>query len=447
MNTPRIVVLGGGESGTGAAVLARTRGFDTFLSDTGILAPKYREVLLHHDITFEEGKHTPEKILNADEIIKSPGIPENAPLVSAARQKGIPVISELEFAWRFTNARLICVTGSNGKTTTTTLIWHLLNKAGFNVGLAGNIGQSFALQVATCNYDYYVLEVSSFQLDGMFDFKADVAVLTNITPNHLDRYDNQFNLYAESKMRIVRNQTEKDTFIWNADDKVTCEMLKNRDIRAKKIPFTLGNRIGKEGAWIEDNNLIINIEEDIFSMKIEALALQGRHNTSNSMAAGVVAKVEQIRKPVIKEGLSDITAIEHRMEFVANVHGIAFINDSKATSVNAVWYALENIHQPVVWICGGRDKGNDYSSLTELVSKKVKAIVCLGVDNSKIKASFGELVETIEEYTTAQEAVVAAYNLAEKGDTVLLSPACSSFDLFDNYEDRGRQFKQAVKRL
>lgn len=447
MNTPRIVVLGGGESGTGAAVLARTRGFDTFLSDTGILAPKYREVLLHHDITFEEGKHTPEKILNADEIIKSPGIPENAPLVSAARQKGIPVISELEFAWRFTNARLICVTGSNGKTTTTTLIWHLLNKAGFNVGLAGNIGQSFALQVATCNYDYYVLEVSSFQLDGMFDFKADVAVLTNITPNHLDRYDNQFNLYAESKMRIVRNQTEKDTFIWNADDKVTCEMLKNRDIRAKKIPFTLGNRIEKEGAWIEDNNLIINIEEDIFSMKIEALALQGRHNTSNSMAAGVVAKVEQIRKPVIKEGLSDITAIEHRMEFVANVHGIAFINDSKATSVNAVWYALENIHQPVVWICGGRDKGNDYSSLTELVSKKVKAIVCLGVDNSKIKASFGELVETIEEYTTAQEAVVAAYNLAEKGDTVLLSPACSSFDLFDNYEDRGRQFKQAVKRL
>lgn len=447
MNTPRIVVLGGGESGTGAAVLARTRGFDTFLSDTGILAPKYREVLLHHDITFEEGKHTPEKILNADEIIKSPGIPENAPLVSAARQKGIPVISELEFAWRFTNARLICVTGSNGKTTTTTLIWHLLNKAGFNVGLAGNIGQSFALQVATCNYDYYVLEVSSFQLDGMFDFKADVAVLTNITPNHLDRYDNQFNLYAESKMRIVRNQTEKDTFIWNADDKVTCEMLKNRDIRAKKIPFTLGNRIGKEGAWIEDNNLIINIEEDIFSMKIEALALQGRHNTSNSMAAGVVAKVEQIRKPVIKEGLSDITAIEHRMEFVANVHGIAFINDSKATSVNAVWYALENIHQPVVWICGGRDKGNDYSSLTELVSKKVKAIVCLGIDNSKIKASFGELVETIEEYTTAQEAVVAAYNLAEKGDTVLLSPACSSFDLFDNYEDRGRQFKQAVKRL
>lgn len=447
MNTPRIVVLGGGESGTGAAVLARTRGFDTFLSDTGTLAPKYREVLLHHDITFEEGRHTPEKILNADEIIKSPGIPENAPLVSAARQKGIPVISELEFAWRFTNARLICITGSNGKTTTTTLIWHLLNKAGFNVGLAGNIGQSFALQVATCNYDYYVLEVSSFQLDGMFDFKADVAVLTNITPNHLDRYDNQFNLYAESKMRIVRNQTEKDTFIWNADDKVTCEMLKNRDIRAKKIPFTLGNRIGKEGAWIEDNNLIINIEEDIFSMKIEALALQGRHNTSNSMAAGVVAKVEQIRKPVIKEGLSDITAIEHRMEFVANVHGIAFINDSKATSVNAVWFALENIHQPVVWICGGRDKGNDYSSLTELVSKKVKAIVCLGVDNSKIKASFGELVETIEEYTTAQEAVVAAYNLAEKGDTVLLSPACSSFDLFDNFEDRGRQFKQAVKRL
>lgn len=447
MKTPRIVVLGGGESGTGAAVLAHTNSFDTFLSDRGKIASNYREVLSQYGITFEEEKHTSELILNATEIIKSPGIPETAPIVVAARQKGIPVVSEIEFAARYTNARLICITGSNGKTTTTTLIWHLMNKAGFNVGLAGNIGQSFALQVATCHHDYYVLEISSFQLDGMYDFKADVAVLTNITPNHLDRYHNQLSLYAESKMRIIRNQTEKDSFIWCADDKVTSELLKTRPLAAKNYPITLGKQIADEGAWIENNEMVIKINNDQLNMNLEALALQGRHNIYNSMAAGVVAKIENIRNPVIKEGMSDIKAVEHRLEFVANVHGIAFINDSKATSINATWYALESMHQPVVWICGGRDKGNDYSELTDLVKKKVKAIVCLGVDNTKIKEAFSGLVEVIEEYTTAQDAVQGAYQLAETGDTVLLSPACASFDLFDNFEDRGRQFKAAVKRL
>lgn len=447
MDKPRIVVLGGGESGTGAAVLASTKGFDTFLSDTGKIADKYRDVLLHHGITFEEGKHTEPLILNATEIVKSPGIPDTAPLIVAAREKGIPVISEIEFAARFTKARLICITGSNGKTTTTMLTWHILKNAGYNVGLAGNVGQSFALQVATCHYDYYVLEISSFQLDGMYGFKADVAILTNITPDHLDRYDHQLSLYAESKMRIIRNQTEKDSFIWCADDKVTAGMLQNRPIAAKKFPVTLGNRISEQGAWLKNNELIIEIENDILNMNIETLALQGKHNIYNSMAAAVAAKIVNVRNEKIKESLSDFTGVEHRLEFVANVHGIAFINDSKATNINSTWYALESTHQPIVWICGGRDKGNDYAELHDLVKKKVKAIVCLGIDNEKIKSAFSELVETIEEYTSAQEAVEAAYNLAEKGDTVLLSPACASFDLFENYEDRGRQFKQAVKKL
>lgn len=447
MDKPRIVVLGGGESGTGAAVLAHTKGFETFLSDTGKIAEKYRDVLSHYGIPFEEEKHTEALIFNATEIIKSPGIPDTAPLVTAARQRSIPVISEIEFAARFTRAFLICITGSNGKTTTTMLIWHILKNAGFNVGLAGNVGTSFALQVATCNFDYYVLEISSFQLDGMYDFKADIAVLTNITPDHLDRYDNQLRRYAESKMRIVRNQTEKDSFIWCADDKLTQEMLNYTPIAAKKFPVSLFSPTTEAGAWIDNSKMIVKIDNNILNMNLESLALQGKHNTYNSMAAAVASKIVNVRNEKIKESLSDFAGVEHRLEFVANVHGIAFINDSKATNINSTWYALESINQPVVWICGGRDKGNDYTELLGLVKQKVKAIVCLGLDNSKIKAAFSEQVETIEEYTSAAGAVEAAYNLAEKGDVVLLSPACASFDLFANYEDRGQQFKKAVKRL
>lgn len=447
MEIPRIVVLGGGESGTGAAVLAHTKGFEVFLSDKGKIAEKYREVLSHHGIPFEEARHTESLILNASEIITSPGIPENVPVICKARENKIPVISEIEFAFRYTNAFLICITGSNGKTTTTMLIWHILKMAGYNVGLAGNVGQSFALQVATCNYDYYVIELSSFQLDNMYSFKADIAVLTNITPDHLDRYENQLNLYAASKMRILRNQTEKDSFIWCADDKITNEMLKNRSIAAEKFPISLNGKPSENGAWIENKEMIINVNNNKLNMNLEALALQGKHNTYNSMAAAVASKIVNVRNEKIKESLSDFAGVEHRLEFVANVHGIAFINDSKATNINSTWYALESINNPIVWICGGRDKGNDYNELLTLVKSKVKAIVCLGVDNTKIKAAFAETVETIEEYVTARDAVEAAYNLAQKDDVVLLSPACASFDLFENYEDRGRQFKQAVKRL
>lgn len=447
MDKPRIVVLGGGESGIGAAVLAHTKGFEVFLSDKGKIDGKYREVLLHHGIPFEEESHTESLILNASEIIKSPGIPETAYIISKGREQKIPVISEIEFAARYTNAFLICITGSNGKTTTTMLIWHILKKAGYNVGLAGNVGQSFALQVATCNFDYYVIELSSFQLDGLYSFKADIAILTNITPDHLDRYDNQFSLYAASKMRILRNQTEKDSFIWCADDKTTNEMLKNRSIPAKSFPVSLYGRPAGNGAWIENYEMIINVNNNRLNMNLEALALQGKHNTYNSMAAAVASKIVNVRNEKIKESLSDFAGVEHRLEFVANVHGIAFINDSKATNINSTWYALESINNPIVWICGGRDKGNDYTELLNLVRSKVKAIVCLGVDNSKIKAAFAETVEIIEEYVTARDAVEAAYNLAQKDDVVLLSPACASFDLFENYEDRGRQFKQAVKRL
>lgn len=442
-----IAVLGAGESGVGAAILAKTRGIPVFVSDQGKIKTEYRNVLLQYEIDFEEGKHSVAELLKAGEVVKSPGIPDTIPLLDAFRKKGTPIISEIEFANRFTEAFKICITGSNGKTTTTLLTWHILKNAGLNVGLAGNVGKSFAMQVATEKHDYYVLEISSFQLDGMFSFRADIAVLLNITPDHLDRYGNVFNNYAASKFRIIQNQKSSDAFIYCADDPVIGQEIKNRIIVAKKYPFTLKESIEQNGACVKKNELVIQTNANKIRMTIEQLALQGRHNIYNSMAAGLGASLIGLRKETIKQCLSDFQNLEHRLEFVANVHGIAFINDSKATNVNSTWWALESTNKPVIWIAGGTDKGNDYSILHELVKTKVKAMVCLGVDNARIYSAFAGVVGTIVETCSAAEAVIAAYRLAEPGDTVLLSPACASFDLFENYEDRGRQFKQAVKQL
>ena len=442
----KIVILGAGESGVGAAILAKTKAFDVFLSDSGSVKDKYRDVLLNYRIPFEEGKHSDSKILDARLVVKSPGIPENTPIVKKIRDTGIPVISEIEFAGRYNTAKTICITGSNGKTTTTMLTYHLLQKAGFNVGLAGNVGHSFAWQVAEKTFDWYVIELSSFQLDGMYDFKADVAVLLNITPDHLDRYEYQMQNYVDSKFRIVQNLTGTDYFIYRADDPVIQEELKKRTIRAVCLPFQWGEPVGN-GAGIKGNNLIINREKNTFSMSIFDLSLQGKHNSYNSMAAGLAASVVNIRDEKIRESLSDFKGVEHRLEKFLKVHGIEFINDSKATNVNSTWYALESMTRPVVWIAGGKDKGNDYNSLMELVKSKVKAIVCLGVDNRKLVASFEGLVPEIVETHSMTDAVRSAYYLAKDDDIVLLSPACASFDLFDNYEDRGRKFKEAVREL
>jgi UDP-N-acetylmuramoylalanine--D-glutamate ligase len=444
----RLVIMGGGESGVGAAVLGKQKGYEVFLSDKGQLKDKYKEVLSKNDIAWEEGKHTEQLVLNADEVIKSPGIPDKAEMVVKLRSKGIPVISEIEFAARYTNARMICITGSNGKTTTTLLTYHILKKAGLNVGLGGNVGKSFAMQVAENDHDYYVLELSSFQLDGMYRFKADIAILTNITPDHLDRYDYKMENYVASKFRITQNQAESDAFIYCLDDEVTAAEMEKRsgDIKARKYPFTIKQEV-TEGAFLENNELIININNNPFSMSIHELALQGKHNIYNSMASGIAAKLLELRKDIIRESLSDFQNIEHRLEFVAKVHGIEFINDSKATNVNSTWYALESMTNPVIWIVGGVDKGNDYSSLKDIVKDKVKAIVCLGIDNEKIIKTFSGMVENIVEAQSADEAVKKAYYLGKKGDTVLLSPACASFDLFENYEDRGMQFKAAVRSL
>ena len=444
----RLVVLGGGESGVGAAVLAKKKGYDVFLSDKGKLQKKYKNVLSKYKIKWEDGKHTEKLILNADEVVKSPGIPDKVELVKNLLKKKIPVISEIEFAGRYTKAKKICITGTNGKTTTTLLTYHIFKKAGLNVGLAGNVGKSFAMQVATKKYDYYVLELSSFQLDGMFDFKADIAVLLNITPDHLDRYDYKLKNYAASKMRIIQNQTSKDAFIYCLDDEGIKKTIKNKKIEAKQYPISLVKKIEK-GAYVNEHNQIIiqtNNTKPLF-MTIQELALQGKHNTYDSMAAGVSAKLVGIRKESIRESLSDFHNIEHRLEVVGNVHGIEFINDSKATNVNSTWYALESMTNPVILILGGVDKGNDYSMLEPLVKEKVKAIICLGTDNKKIIKSFGKVVSTILEAKSAKEAVAQAYKHGKKGDTVLLSPACASFDLFENYEDRGDQFKQAVRAL
>ncbi len=441
----RIVVIGAGESGVGSAILAKKNGADVFVSDFGKVKEKYKQKLNKQNILWEEEKHTRELILNADEIIKSPGIPEKVEIVKSAIEQGIPVISEIEYAGRYTNAFKICITGSNGKTTTAMLAYHILKNAGLNVGLAGNVGKSFAQQVAQENFEYYVIELSSFQLDGMYDFKADVAVLMNITPDHLDRYDGM-QAYINSKFRIIQNQTENDYFIYCTDDEVIMNEVPSKDIIAKQLPFSLKQEF-EDGAFKKEETLIIKYKSNELTMSIHDLALKGQHNMYNSMAAGIASQVVKIRKEDIRESLSNFHGVEHRLEPVLKVHGIEFINDSKATNVNSTWYALESVSNNLIWIAGGIDKGNDYSILEDLVRKKVKAIICLGKDNSKIHKAFGDIVETIIDVESATEAVKAAYYLARKGDSVLLSPACASFDLFDNYEDRGNQFKQAVRDL
>ncbi len=442
----RIVILGAGESGSGSAVLATKQGYDVFVSDMGQIKPIYREILEKNSISFEEGKHTESLIFNADEVIKSPGIPEKAPLIHLLHEKGIPVISEIEFAGRYAKGIKICITGSNGKTTTTNLIYHMLKKAGLNAALTGNVGNSFAMAVAEGGYDYYVIELSSFQLDGMYDFKADIAILLNITPDHLDRYGYQLQNYVDSKFRVTRNQTKSECLIYWAEDPIIKAELSKKPFEMSLLPFSADTKENMT-AYIESDELIIDYKHKISLMTIHDLALKGRHNTYNSMAAAIAGKVLNIRKDVIRESLADFQGVEHRLEPVIAVCGINFINDSKATNVNSTWYALECMETKVVWIAGGIDKGNDYSELFEVVKKKVKAVVCLGKDNRKIVESFKDKVPTIVETLSMEEAVRSSYYLAAKGDTVLLSPACASFDLFNNYEDRGRQFKNAVRNL
>lgn len=442
----RVVILGAGESGVGAAMLARKEGLDVFVSDRGEIKDKYKEVLRRIDVEWEEGKHSEEKILNATEVIKSPGIPDTIPLILKIKEKGIGVISEIEFAGRYSKAKFIGITGSNGKTTTTLLLYHTLQKAGLNVGLAGNIGDSLAKQVAENDKEYYVLELSSFQLDGMYDFKADIAIILNITPDHLDRYDNKFENYVASKFRIIQNQKSTDHLIYCEDDEAILEYLNSIKVEAIKHPFSI-KKTTENGAYKENKNLIININNKLFKMTIQNLALQGKHNLYNSMATAIAARVLELKKEVVRESLTDFQNVEHRLEVVGKVHGIEFVNDSKATNVNATWYALESFQHPIIWIVGGVDKGNDYEMLKELVSERVKAIICLGRDNEKIHEAFKGDVDLILDTDSAKEAVKKAYELGEKGDTVLLSPACASFDLFENYEDRGHRFKSAVRAL
>lgn len=444
--TERVVILGGGESGYGAAVLAQKQGFEVFLSDKGSLKSQYKQKLQTLGIDWEEGQHTLAKILSANRVIISPGIPLNSPIALEIKAKGIPIVSEIEFASEFTSAKKICVTGSNGKTTTTSLIYHMMRKAGLNVGLAGNIGQSFAYQVATENFDLYVIELSSFQLDSMFGFRADIAILLNITPDHLDRYDYKMQRYVESKFRITQNLSEQECFIFCSDDEVTIEQLNRIVVTAQQLPFSQ-QRVEGQTAYLKDESLFVNYNNSDFSMTIQDLALKGRHNVYNSMAAGIAGHVLNIRKDVIRQSLSDFQGVEHRLEHVLRVRGVEYINDSKATNVNSAWYALECMKTPVVWIAGGTDKGNDYTPLLELVREKVKAIVCLGIDNSKLHDAFGHIAPIIVDTLSASAAVQQAYRLSQPGDTVLLSPACASFDLFQNYEDRGRQFKEAVRYL
>ncbi|MBC8052111.1 MAG: UDP-N-acetylmuramoyl-L-alanine--D-glutamate ligase [Sphingobacteriaceae bacterium] len=442
-----IVVLGAGESGTGAAVLAQKQGFGVFVSDFGEIPDAFKAELRHREIPFEEKGHTESVILKAKEIIKSPGIPETAPIIKSIKALGIPVISEIEFAARYTDAKTICITGSNGKSTTTMLTYHILKNAGLNVGLAGNIGKSFALQVATEQFDWYVLEISSFMLDDMYKFRADIAVLLNITPDHLDRYEYKMENYADSKFRILQNQTAADAFIYCADDAETLKGLERHKVQAIAYPFSIEKEISN-GAYLKNNELTINLEnQSSFIMSITELALQGKHNIYNSMASGIVAKVLELRNESIRESMGNFKNIEHRLEHAGRISGIDFINDSKATNINSTWYALESMTTDVVLILGGVDKGNDYGMLRDLVKSKVKAIVCLGKDNKRIHDAFEDEVEVIVNTFSASEAVQIAFHLAQKGDTVLLSPACASFDLFRNYEDRGNQFKAAIKEL
>ncbi len=443
-STGNIVVLGGGESGTGAALLAKKKGYRVFVSDKGRIDDKYKDVLKNNNIEWEEEKHSRAKIFNSDEIIKSPGIPENVDIVKESIASGIPVISEIEFAGRFSKAKMICISGSNGKTTTAIMTFDILKKAGLDVCLAGNVGDSFAWKLAERDYDYFVLEISSFQLDTMFKFKADIAVLLNITPDHLDRYDKDFVKYSNSKFRIFQNQEVGDHIIYNADDQVIVEKIKKIKTKALCYPFSQKVTLDKGAYTTDDKKIVFKIKNKEFFMNLTELPLQGKHNIYNSMASGITARLLDIRKVIIKESLSEFKNVEHRLESVSLVRGIEFFNDSKATNVNSTWFALESMTKPVIWIVGGMDKGNDYSDLQYLVKQKVKAIVCLGVNNERIIKAFNDYNIPVTETQSARDAVKAAYNMGAPGDAVLLSPACASFDLFDNYEDRGNQFKQAV---
>ena len=442
----RLVVLGGGESGVGTAILGKKKGYDVFVSDFGKIKENYKEVLSINKISWEDEKHTEALILNADVVMKSPGIPDKAPIVVKLLEKQIPVISEIEFAMPFTEAKIIGITGSNGKTTTTLLTYHLLKQGGLNVGLAGNIGKSFAWQVADNNHEYYVLELSSFQLDGIVNFKPHIAVITNISPDHLDRYNYDYSLYIASKFRITENQTTADYLIVDNEDSAIQHWLQNYKTQATICPFSITNEL-KSGGYLKENHIYSNINNEEFTMPINELALDGKHNVKNAMAATAVAQLLKIRKQTIRESLSNFQGAEHRLEKVLKIQNVQYINDSKATNVNATFFALDSMNTPTVWIVGGVDKGNDYDELMSLVREKVKGIICLGVDNQKLFNTFNGVVDVMIETTSMTEAVKIAQRMAEKGDTVLLSPACASFDLFENYEDRGKQFKQAVHNL
>lgn len=446
MSEKLIVILGGGESGVGTALLAHKNGFKVFLSDNGILKDEHRETLKNYDIDFEEGGHTADKVLQADEVVKSPGIPDSSPIIMKLKDKGVEIISEIEFAARYTNAKLICVTGSNGKTTTVSLIYHILKSAGLNVGLAGNVGKSFARQVAQDNHDYYVLELSSFQLEGLYNFKADIAVLLNITPDHLDRYNNNMQDYIDAKMRIIRNQKIHDAFIYWEDDPIVTREIEKLKPGASCYPFAETNR-GNTAGYIDNGRLFINSKGETFNLELELLTLEGMHNVYNSLASGIVAKLMDITNDQLRESLTDFKGVPHRLEKVATVKGVQYVNDSKATNVNSCWYALKSMRSKTVLIIGGVDKGNDYREIEELVTSKVKALIFLGKDNSKLHAFFDDKVAIIRDTDSMEEAVSSAYELAEKGDVVLLSPSCASFDLFDDYEDRGNQFKDMVRKL
>ncbi len=444
--TKKISILGAGESGVGAAILAKKQGWEVFVSDFGSIKDEFKNELTENGFNWEEGKHSEDIILNSDLIIKSPGIPDKAPIIKKLKEKGIKIISEIEFGGYYSKAKSICITGSNGKTTTTMLTYHILKKAGLNVGLAGNVGKSYAKQIANDDFDIYVLELSSFQLDDMFEFKADIAVLMNITPDHLDRYNYEMQNYVDSKFRIIQNQTNENWFIFNYDDPIIQAEISKKEIKAKQAPFSLNKQL-EIGGYASEEQITINTNNKQFIMSIHELALKGKHNAQNSLASGIAAKILEIRSESVRESLSDFVNVEHRLEFVAKVHGIEFVNDSKATNINSTWFALESMDKPTVWIVGGVDKGNDYNELMALVKEKVKAIICLGEDNSKIIEAFTGVVDTIVEAKSAFEAVSYGYRLARKDETVLLSPACASFDLFENYEERGNMFKQAVRGL
>lgn len=441
----RIVVLGAGESGAGAAVLAKKEGFDVFVSDTSAIKDHYKQMLDSHGIAWEEGRHTEEKVLSADEIIKSPGIPAEAPMVRKAAERGIHIISEIEFAGRYTDSKMICITGSNGKTTTTSLIYHIFRQAGYDAGLAGNIGRSLALQVAEDPHEYYIIELSSFQLDNMYDFRANIAILLNITPDHLDRYGNCMQNYVDAKMRIIRNQTEADAFIYWNDDPVIRRELEKYDIRAVQCPFSELKERGSIG-YIEEGQYTIEWPTP-FNMEQESLSLTGKHNIYNSLAAGIASNISGIKKEVIRKSLSDFPGVEHRLEKVTTVRGVLYVNDSKATNVDACWYALESMKTKVVLILGGKDKGNDYTPIIPLVRQKCSALVYLGADNSKLHSVFDQLGLPVRDTHSMKDCVEACYELAQPGETVLLSPCCASFDLFKNMEDRGEQFKELARAL